>query len=418
MTTIDLIFILSFVGIWMAQIFWIVLSFGAFGYMRSVVGERERLLANLPDDLPGVSVLIPAHNEAVVIEETLIAMARLDYPAERLQVLLINDGSTDETGAIGERIAAAYPAVEVMNVPKGMGGKGKSRTLNVGMSQARGELIAVFDADNTPEPECLLLLVATLLADRSLVAVNGKVRTRNWDASWLTRFVAVEFVYFQWLFQAGRWYWFRLSTLMGTNYVIWRDALDLLGGFDEKSLVDDTEMSLRIFLGKRRIRWVPFAVTWEQEPDTLKVWLKQRARWTLGNLYVTFKYFRAAISHPMPIGLEMLANLLSYIIFLPALMVSHVVFVLGILQVAGTQVSGPFGILWGVSFLVFTLQMWFALSVERERPWTYVLAALSYVTYAQLFIPVTIMAISRTVRSLALRQEMKWDKTQRTKETP
>lgn len=407
---------MSFVGIWLAQFFWLVLSYGAFGYLRSVVGESERLLAELPEELPSVTVLIPAHNEAVVIEDTLEAMTRLNYPEGRLQVLLVNDGSTDETGAIGERFAALHPAIEVMNVPKGMGGKGKSRTLNVGMTQARGELIAVFDADNTPEPQCLLLLVATLIADRSLVAVNGKVRTRNWDASWLTRFVAIEFVYFQWLFQAGRWQLFRLATLMGTNYIIWRDALETLGGFDEKSLVDDTEMSLRIFLGKRRIRWVPYAVTWEQEPDTLKVWLKQRSRWTQGNLYVTFKYLRMAISHPMPIGLEMLANLLSYIVFLPALLISHLVFLLGVLQLAGTQVAGPFGILWVISFLVYTLQMWFALNVERERPSSYVLAALSYVTYAQLFIPVTLMAAHRTIKAMALRQDMKWDKTQRTKE--
>ncbi len=416
MSVIDVIFVLSFVGIWLAQFFWLVLSFGAYGYLRATAGEREKLLAEMPSELPAVTVLIPAHNEAVVIEDTLEAMTRLDYPVEQLQVLLVNDGSTDETGAIGERFAAAHPTIEVMNVPKGMGGKGKSRTLNVGMSQARGELIAVFDADNTPEPECLRLLVGVLISDRTLVAVNGKVRTRNWNDSWLTRFVAIEFVYFQWLFQAGRWYWFRLSTLMGTNYVIWRDALDMLGGFDEKSLVDDTEMSLRIFLGKRRIRWVPFAVTWEQEPDTLKVWLKQRSRWTQGNLYVTFKYFRLAISHPMPIGLEMLANLLSYIVFLPALLISHVVFLLGVMQLAGTEVSGPFGALWAVSFMAYTLQMWFALNVERERPSSYVLAALSYVTYAQLFIPVTIMAVHRTLKALALRQDMKWDKTQRTKE--
>jgi len=118
----------------------------------------------------------------------------------------------------------------------------------------------------------------------------------------------------------------------------------------------------------------------------------------------------------MPIGLEMLANLLSYIVFLPALLISHVVFVLGILQIAGTEVSGPFSILWVISFLAYTLQMWFALNIERERPSSYLLAALSYVTYAQLFIPVTIMAVNRTVRAMVLRQDMKWDKTQRTKE--
>lgn len=62
---------------------------------------------------------------------------------------------------------------------------------------------------------------------------------------------------FQWIFQGGRWQRFELSTLMGTNYVIWRDALETLGGFDEKSLVDDTEMSFRIFIGQNELNGFP-----------------------------------------------------------------------------------------------------------------------------------------------------------------
>lgn len=89
------------------------------------------------------------------------------------------------------------------------------------------------------------------------MAVNGKVRTRNWQDSILTRFIAIEFIFFQWIFQGGRWQRFELSTLMGTNYVIWRDALETLGGFDEKSLVDDTEMSFRIFIGQNELNGFP-----------------------------------------------------------------------------------------------------------------------------------------------------------------
>ena len=65
---------------------------------------------------------------------------------------------------------------------------------------------------------------------------------------------------------------------MGTNYVIWRDALETLGGFDEKSLVDDTEMSFRN--RTKRIKWVPYAIGWQQDPPSLSVFVKQRSRWT------------------------------------------------------------------------------------------------------------------------------------------
>lgn len=121
-------------------------------------------------------------------------------------IIVVNDDSTDGTGDVVKELQKEIPNLKLVNVPHGEGGKGKSRTLNVGFKYTTGELIAVFDADNTPEPNCLRLLVTVLQNDKSLVAVNSKVRTRNRDASWLTRFINLEFIYFQWLFQGGRWY--------------------------------------------------------------------------------------------------------------------------------------------------------------------------------------------------------------------
>ncbi|OTL43352.1 glycosyl transferase, partial [Acinetobacter baumannii] len=267
MAPIDILFLFGFLGIWIPQAFWAWLSYQAWKYSKTAEKELQNL--PIPERWPVLSVLIPAYNEGVVIEDTLHAIAQQDYPAKSYEVLLINDGSKDNTLEIAENLAKIYPCIKIVNVPKGMGGKGKSRTLNNGLPHAKGELIVVYDADSTPEPDCVRLLAQTLLADKKLVAVNGKVRTRNWQDSILTRFIAIEFIFFQWIFQGGRWQRFELSTLMGTNYVIWRDALETLGGFDEKSLVDDTEMSFRIFIGQKRIKWVPYAIGWQQDPPSL-----------------------------------------------------------------------------------------------------------------------------------------------------
>ncbi|MDQ8866233.1 glycosyltransferase [Acinetobacter baumannii] len=275
MAPIDILFLFGFLGIWIPQAFWAWLSYQAWKYSKTAEKELQNL--PIPERWPVLSVLIPAYNEGVVIEDTLHAIAQQDYPAESYEVLLINDGSKDNTLEIAENLAKIYPCIKIVNVPKGMGGKGKSRTLNNGLPHAKGELIVVYDADSTPEPDCVRLLAQTLLADKKLVAVNGKVRTRNWQDSILTRFIAIEFIFFQWIFQGGRWQRFELSTLMGTNYVIWRDALETLGGFDEKSLVDDTEMSFRIFIGQKRIKWVPYAIGWQQDPPSLSVFVKQRS---------------------------------------------------------------------------------------------------------------------------------------------
>ncbi|GAB01968.1 MULTISPECIES: glycosyltransferase family 2 protein [Acinetobacter] len=414
MPAIDVLFLFGFLGIWIPQAFWAWLSYQAWKYSKNAARELENM--PVPEQWPFLSVLIPAYNEGVVIEDTLHAIAQQDYPAHAYEVLLINDGSKDNTLEIAERMAAIYPCIKIVNVPKGMGGKGKSRTLNNGLPHAKGELIVVYDADSTPEPDCVRLLAQTLLADKKLVAVNGKVRTRNWRDSILTRFIAIEFIFFQWIFQGGRWQRFELSTLMGTNYVIWRDALETLGGFDEKSLVDDTEMSFRIFLGQRRIKWVPYAVGWQQDPPSLSVFIKQRSRWTQGNFYVTSKYLPIALRKPFPIGIEIFNNIMCYVLFVPALIWSHITLSLGLLGIAGITLAGPFTLLWGLSFCLYVAQMWFTLSLERAKPQLYFFSVLSYVTYSQIFLFIVFKAAYDMLKNKIQGNSLQWYKTERSKE--
>jgi cellulose synthase/poly-beta-1,6-N-acetylglucosamine synthase-like glycosyltransferase len=415
MTLGDAMFVTALWGIWGMLTYWIVLSIGAVRYYYATRDEAAAVAA-WEGELPFVSVLVPAHNEGLVIEDTVRALCEQRYPRDRFEIIVINDASSDDTGEIVDRLRVDYPNLIRYDVPRGQGAKGKSRTLNVGIRQARGTLIAVFDADNTPEPPCLRLLVGTLLRDPRLVAVNGKVRTRNHSANWLTRFINLEFIYFQWLFQGGRWQLMGLSMLMGTGYVIYRDAIDTLGGFDEKSLVDDTEMSLRIFKGSRRIRWVPYAVTWEQEPDEIRVWMKQRTRWTQGNLSVTWKYLPAAFTHPYPLGVEMLTFALNYILFLPALITSDLVFGLGLAKVLDVTVPGPYLYLWILAVVIYTAHMSFAVAVEDRRPLNFLLAFLSYFTYAQMFIIVLLRALYLSAKQRLTGAELRWSKTTRKKE--
>lgn len=416
MSTVDPVFFFALAGIWLAQVYWSLLSLGALLYAaqcRRDAKARQRSERS-PDEYPLVSVLIPAHNEELVINRTLRAFAALEYP--RLEILLINDDSRDRTREIAQSCAGSMANLRVIDVPKGQGHKGKSRTLNVGLRHARGEVIAVYDADNTPEPDCLRRLVGALLDDQALVAVNGKVRTRNWRESWLTRFINVEFIFFQWIFQGGRWYWFRLSTLMGTNFVIWREALEILGGFDEASLVDDREMSLRIFMGKRRIRWIPDAVSWEQEPATFGAWLRQRTRWAQGAIYVIAKFLPAAVSNFYPLGLELANDLFNYLVFVPALVSSHLVFLLGLADRARVTLSGPYWVAWGCAIVLYVVEIWVALFEERQPLWTYLLAVASYFTYASLFVVVVCTGFFEYLRSRLTGSEVKWAKTARSVE--
>lgn len=415
MNVADVLFIMGFWGIWSTLVFWIILSIGSIRYQQSAQQEYLKI-GQTKGPFPSLSVLVPAHNEVLVIERTVRALAEQDYESDNYEIVVVNDGSTDGTKEVVEELQKNIPNLKLVNVPHGEGGKGKSRTLNIGFQHTSGALVSVFDADNTPEPNCLRFLVTVLENDKKLVAVNSKVRTRNKDASWLTKFINLEFIYFQWLFQGGRWQWFRLSMLMGTGYVIYRDTLDLLGGFDENSLVDDTEMSLRIFRGNYRIRWVPFATTWEQEPDTFKVWFKQRTRWSIGNIVTTWKYLPAAFIMPYPLGLEVLVFVLNFVIFIPALLASNTVLILGFLGVSSVTLPGPFIMLWALSIVVYAFHMAFAIREEDNVPFNYFYAVLGYFTYAQFFIPVLLNAFWQLFKQSFQKESIQWDKTTRKKE--
>ncbi|MHB8732661.1 MAG: glycosyltransferase family 2 protein [bacterium] len=418
MSFIDVLFLSGFVGMWAAILYWGFLATGALGCYRASERERARFLTQRRTDWPMVSVLVPAHNEAIVIEQTVRSLAALDYPRDRIELLVCDDGSTDGTDAILHRMRAEIPHLHVISIPREEAGRGKSHALNVGLRSARGEIIAVYDADNTPEPVSLRALVDALLADRRLAATVGKVRTRNRDASWLTRFVNVEFIVQQWVYQGGRWYWFGLTMLSGTNYVVWKRYVTALGGYDEKSLVDDTEMTFRLFIAGLRVRWVPYAVTWEQEPETLQVWFRQRVRWAIGNLHVCWKYLPAAAMYPFPIGIELVNFLLNSVVFIPALLASNSIFTLGATGLAHETVEGPFRLLWLLAYALYVTTLSLAIRLEESTPRNYLLGAVSYFTYAQLFIPVSLTAIFKTARSVLLGRAEKWAKTTRTHEPP
>jgi len=188
--------------------------------------------------------MVPAHNEAIVIKKTMEALLKFDYPRDKYEIIVINDNSTDNSAEVLKEIQMSNPEhkIVVINTDNVVGGKGKSNALNIALSIAEGSVIAVYDADNTPERQALKILVENLMADEKLGAVIGKFRTRNKYASLLTRFVNIETLAYQCMNQAGRYFFFRLCTIPGTNYVIRRDLIDRMGGWDVNALAEDTEI--------------------------------------------------------------------------------------------------------------------------------------------------------------------------------
>ena len=157
------LFVLSVIFIWFMIAYQLLLTVAGFFHRMNSSKEKEEMDRIRPLPYPRVCVLIPAHNEEKVIERTLEAMLRFDYPKDKLQILVINDGSSDRTGEMVKEVARSHPQVIYAEVPEKEGGRGKSHVLNCGLKQTDAEVIAVYDADNQPLPEALKYLVAQLV---------------------------------------------------------------------------------------------------------------------------------------------------------------------------------------------------------------------------------------------------------------
>lgn len=419
MSLIDAITLYAILAIWVMMGINVVLSIGGYlYYMR--VGKTD---GHIPlTEYPMVSVMVPAHNESIVIRKTVEALLKFDYPKDKYEIIVINDNSTDDSAQVLEGIQAQYPdrKLIVINTDNVVGGKGKSGALNIGLSVASGSVLAIYDADNTPQTDALTLLVENLMADDKLGAVIGKFRTRNKKASLLSRFVNIETLAYQCMNQAGRYFFFKLCTIPGTNFVIRRSIIEQMGGWDTKALAEDTEISFQIYRMGYYIKQMPLAVTWEQEPHLLRVWFKQRTRWSKGNIYVLLKNFKYAFDKSAgKMRLDVVYYTFVYVLMLSSLICSDAVFLLGVLGFAHVTLGGFSTLLWIMATMVFVVNIMVTLSREKNEftIQSALLILLMLFTYSKLWVVVVLNGIRLTITDSLFHKEVVWDKTVRYQET-
>ena len=139
----------------------------------------------------------------------------------------------------------------------------------------------------------------------------------------------------------------RLTMLPGTNYIIHKAIVEQLGGWDPQALTEDAELSIRIYQAGYQIQLVPASVSWEQEPEHLKNWFRQRRRWVRGSNYVFVKHAASLLrTRPRRLGMEMLYSLSLYYLFFLALVVSDILFLLSITGLITINVPGPYRLVW------------------------------------------------------------------------
>lgn len=264
----------------------------------AIVGVRHLLRASRKqrrtplrsaEKSPSVSIMVPMKNEEKVVGRLLEALLNLNYSSQKIEIIIIDDGSTDKTFEICRKYITQYPnRIKLLHRYES---GGKPSALNYGLKHANGEIIATFDADSVPESDALLKAVE-FFEDPSIAAVQGTICSINADENMLTKFISYETAVRFRAYMQGKDVLKLFVPLAGTCQFIRRNVLRKIGGWSKKSLSEDMDISARLTEKGYNIKYAPDVRAWEENPSTLSQFINQRLRWYRGCLDAAFKYGR------------------------------------------------------------------------------------------------------------------------------
>ena len=259
---------------------------------------------------PSVSVVVPAYNEEGGIARTVQSLLAQHY--DRLEILVVDDGSSDRTAGAAAEAFSDRGDVRVFTKPNG----GKASALNFGLARATGEIVVAVDADTLLSPGAIAALVAPL-ADARVGAVAGNAKVGN-RINLVTRWQAVEYITSQNLDR-------RAFALLNCITVVpgaigaWRRTLVMdAGGFSEQTLAEDQDLTLTLLERGWRIAYADGAVAYTEAPDTLRGLSSQRFRWSFGTLQCAWKH-RGALLRSRALGWVALPNVWIFQLAFPFL---------------------------------------------------------------------------------------------------
>ena len=230
-----------------------------------------------------VSVVIAAYNEGKVIASTLRALLRSDYKGE-IEVIVIDDGSRDETAAEVQSVAQVDPRIRLVRQEN----RGKARALQRGLTAVRHEIVVFIDADTQCQSDTLSRLLEPF-ADERIGAVSGHAKVGNLG-TFIARCQALEYTCGFNLDRRAYNRWNCMTVVPGAISAIRKDAIDQVGGLSLETLAEDTDLTLSLHKHRQRIVYVPGAIAWTEAPESVRTLARQRFRWAYGTLQCLWKH--------------------------------------------------------------------------------------------------------------------------------
>jgi cellulose synthase/poly-beta-1,6-N-acetylglucosamine synthase-like glycosyltransferase/peptidoglycan/xylan/chitin deacetylase (PgdA/CDA1 family) len=386
--------VLMVIAVVLAGLRLLVQVWGARTHLRRLRRVRAPL-----EYLGPVSVIVPAYNEAANIAATVRSLVDSDYP--RVEVIVVDDGSTDGTADIVRRLR--LPGVHVIQQENA----GKPAALNTGIRHARGELLVLVDGDTVFEPDALGRLVQPL-RDGRVGAVSGNTKVANRHGllgRWQHLEYVIGFNLDRRLFDVARC----MPTVPGAIGAFRRSALRDVGGVSEQTLAEDTDLTMAVIRAGWRVVYAPDAVAWTEAPSSLRQLWRQRYRWCYGTMQAMWKHRRALRQRGAAgrLGRRGLSYVLLFQVLLP--LCAPMVDVYGLYGVLFLPIAKVAAV-WSGFVLVQVLTAAYALKLDGERfgpLWT---LPLQQVVYRQLMY---LVVFQSTVMAL-IGGRLRWHRMART----
>ena len=358
-------------------------------------------------DLPFFSLIVPMKDEKKVGGRILEAMMKIDYPSDKYEVMVVDDGSVDGTSDICREYEDVYP--DRIRYLRRNVSLGKAAALNYGLKSAKGEIIGVFDADNVPEPD-VLRNAAECFMDRGVVAVQGLLSSINAEENMLTKFIHYKGLIQHYAFNSGKDKLGLFVAVAGTCQFVRREVLEEVGGWVDGALTEDMDLSARLTEKGYSVEFAPDVRSWQENASKFSQFMKQRVRWCRGCMEVAFKYgkllkhidkrsFDAEVFFTGPF--MMLFVLATYVL---GLYMTFVPFNLGVYVSLLTQFMSVLTL-----FTLFILGMALAYTSSPRR-----ISNVQWLPFMYLYWAIEVLVSFYAFLQIIFRRPRKWVKTSRT----
>lgn len=265
-------------------------------FLLALLSQKEELFKSPKQEnnreFPKVSIIVPAYNEEDTIEQNIISLNKVDYPKDKLEIIIVNDGSKDSTSKIVNRLKGRN-IIFIDN----KNNKGKAACLNQGIEESTGEFIACMDADSEVQSDILKKTIP-YFRNKKIGAVTVTVEVKD-TKNFLQKIIAIEYIIGLSLFLKVLSYFSAVHVTPGPFSIYRKQVLENIGRFDPKSIVEDLEIAYRLQKGGYKIACCIATKVRTITPKTFKALHRQRKRWYSGAIYTIMQHRNIILNSEM-----------------------------------------------------------------------------------------------------------------------